>query len=154
MDKKLSSTPLLVIDGYSVIYAWDELRLAKRRSLSKARELLIEKLFVLHDLDIYQVVVIFDGSNPEPVSIPKVPEDFTVIFSPRGTTADGLIERYVSSSVPQRTVTVITADLEEKRQVESLGAFCMSPEWLMREIEYREADFRGVLEKVHLQSRF
>ncbi|QSR88474.1 NYN domain-containing protein [Methylacidiphilum caldifontis] len=154
MAKKLSLLPLLVIDGYSVIYCWNDLRLAKRQSLRKARELLIEKLILLHDLDIYQVVVVFDGNNPEPVSIPKVPEDFTIVFSPKGSTADGVIEKFVSDSVAQRTVTVITADLEEKRQVESLGAFCMSPEWLMQEIEYRKADFKDVIEKVHLQSRF
>ncbi|TFE68064.1 pilus assembly protein CpaF [Methylacidiphilum sp. Yel] len=148
-----NSLPLLVIDGYNVIHAWNDLKVAQRQSLRKARELLIERLSILHYLEIYQVVLVFDGKSPEPVAIPPLSDDFIVVFSPKGMSADGLIEKYVNESVARRQVTVVTSDLEEKRQVESMGAFCMSPEWLQQELAYRQEDFKMLLEKVHHNSR-
>jgi len=87
------------------------------------------------------VTVVFDGKAGTPE--PKRPGDIVVAYSKAGQTADSVIEALVASQKEKdrSEITVITADGGEKTTVESLGAYCLSPEWLEAEMRHVAENF-------------
>ncbi|SDU07518.1 hypothetical protein SAMN05444156_1814 [Verrucomicrobium sp. GAS474] len=131
----------LLIDGHSVIHCWPDLLALHRRQPRNAREELIRRMRNLHDMGTYDVTIIFDGKQGTPE--PKRPGDINVGYSRAGQTADAVIEAIVAKQKPEHrsAITVITADGGERTTVESLGAYCMSPDWLEAEMRAVSADF-------------
>lgn len=101
-----------------------------------AREVLIQKVRVIHDIDDLRVTVVFDGAGQRP-EIERQPEspDFTVIYAPSDSTADTLIERLVANSKNPERVTVASQDFMIRETVQTLGAFTMHPEDLEKWVE-------------------
>jgi uncharacterized protein len=144
----------LVVDGHSVIYAWPELRQYHQRQPRQARDHLIRELQAVHDEGTWAVTLIFDGKHGSPAVPDKA--GYIVRYSPAGKTADSLIENLVAtqSEKVRPQITVVTADQAERHVVESLGAFCVSPDWLALEIERLSANLSRVTSQVQKKARW
>jgi len=131
----------LLIDGHSVLHSWPDLLALHRRQPRNAREELVRRMRHLHDMGTWEVTIVFDGKAGTPE--PKRPGDIAVLYSRAGQTADSVIEALVARQKPKdrEAITVITADGGERTTVESLGAYCMSPDWLEAEMRAVAADF-------------
>jgi hypothetical protein len=141
----------LVIDGHSVLFAWPELRGLHQRQPRQAREELIRRLEKFHDAGSWELTLVFDGkAGGTPV---RRPGDMVVAYSQRDQTADSVIEALVAAQKDRSTITVVTADEAERTTVEALGAFCVSPGWLLLEMESVLADFGETLARIRRQSR-
>jgi predicted RNA-binding protein with PIN domain len=125
----------VLVDGYSVLHAWPQVRRLAGRSLEQQRDALIAVLRRYADSSGRRVTVVFDGyaAKRKPEVAEKVP-GIEVLFSEMGKTADDVIERLVAQAERRDQIEVVTSDSLERRTVESLGAASMSAELFELEV--------------------
>ncbi len=141
-----SSREYLIVDAYSVIYAWPEFRALHHRRLSLAREALIRALTDYHDYTGIHTVVVFDGQGAKPTEATE-PGGIQIFYSGNGLSADSIIERLVAKYAKERPITVATGDLLEAQTVITFGGMCISPETLYERLEEASQGFRRDLER-------
>lgn len=133
----------LLVDGHSVVHAWQDLRQLHSRQPSSAREKLIRLLSRLHDAGKWTVTLVFDGQRGGKEERPR--DTMAVLYATAGQTADSIIERIVQVHAGRREIGVVTADHAEMTAVESLGAFGFSPDWLQHELASVESEIAQAL---------
>jgi predicted RNA-binding protein with PIN domain len=133
----------LIVDGYNLIFHWEELRAARAKNLAAARQLLIQMLTHYQDLTGRKVTLVFDGRSV-PMKSEKGGTGIQIIFSQSGESADAVIERLAArlqahSNEAIRRTLIATNDLMEQSIVSGFGADTISAEGLrtlvLREIE-------------------
>lgn len=143
----------LLVDGYSVIHAWKDLKAHHERRLGRGREELISRLLTIHDAGEYKVTVVFDGQSKVKPEAEDIPGDFKIYYTAQGQTADMIIERLVAVYPHPEQITVVTNDHAEQMTVESLGAHCISCESLHDMLERFQGDQSRALDKIKDRSR-
>jgi predicted RNA-binding protein with PIN domain len=125
----------VIVDGYSVLHFWPQLRKLAGRSLQHQRDALIAILRQYGDATGWQMTVVFDGYAAKHQPAPAEPTPgVEVLYSAAGKTADDVIERLVAESSRPGAITVVTSDNLERRTVETLGAHSQSCELFEQEI--------------------
>ena len=119
----------LIVDGYSIVFAWLDLRKLHARRPSLAREALIKQLRDYQDWSGVRVVIVFDGKGPTIIA-QSDPADVQIFYSRRGQTADTIIERLAGKYAARLDLIVATSDFMERETANACGAECMSPERL------------------------
>jgi len=118
--------PVLLIDGYNVIFAWEELKEMSTLNLEAARNLLIETLQNYQGYTGETMVVVFDAyKQPGNIGMTEVYGDLTVVYTREGQTADQFIEKYVLENVKKQRITVATSDGLEQMMIFGQGALRM-----------------------------
>ena len=125
----------ILVDGYSVLHFWPQLRKLAGRSLEHQRDALIRILRQYGDARGCRVTVVFDGyaAKRKPDKTAPTP-GVEVFYSDTGKTADDVIERLVGSAEHPGRITVITSDNLERQTVETLGAASQSTEVFEQEV--------------------
>ena len=107
----ISPPRFLIVDGHSIIHAWDDLRKLHQRASSRylAREELLKRMRLLQDMTAQRVVVVFDGTGSK---LTEEREDggIQVFYADAGQTADSVIERLAARTAKQCELRVCTAD--------------------------------------------
>ena len=102
---------LLVIDGYNVIFAWDELKALAAEDLGLARSRLGEVLLNYHGFTGSDVVLVFDGyavkGNPGEKTVEG---GVRVVYTKENESADLYIERLLHEIGKNRAVRLVTSD--------------------------------------------
>ena len=121
----------LLVDGYNVIHCLPDLKRHFREGVSAGCARLVAWVGVLHDVEGIRVTVVFDGRGDD-IEIERPTEDLTysVLYSPRGMSADDLIEQLVGASEKPDDFQVVTRDNLVRETVRALGAEPLSPEEL------------------------
>src|SRR5699024_279356 len=118
---------VLLVDGYNMIRAWEELKVLKDSDLEQARILLIEKMAEYQAYRKRKVIIVFDAYEVRGVENKLEKNKIEVIFTKENETADQCIERLVKEYKNARTkVFVATSDYTEQRTIFAQGAFRMS----------------------------
>lgn len=102
---------LLVIDGYNVIFAWEELKLLAEDNLDAARNRLAEILANYRGFTGSDVVVVFDGYAVK--GNPGEKSDYNgvrVVFTKQNESADLYIQGLLHEIGKNHTVRVVTSD--------------------------------------------
>ena len=146
---------LILVDGYSVIHAWPELRAKHRRRLASARDELIRLLTRFSDESGKAVAIVFDGgkSSSPTAAISESVRGVEVLYSKRGQTADDIIERCVAMSKNPEAILVVTDDGAERRLCEGFGAPVASAAELRDLLASASADFSVQLASVRGKGR-
>jgi uncharacterized protein len=147
---------LILVDGYSITYAWPDLRALQRKSFAAARDALIAKVSAFASHSGQRVTIVFDGTkqrNPTPET--KLPL-CEIVFSDYGETADDVIERCVAEAKDPLRVLVVTDDGAEQMTVQSFGAFTLSADLFraMVDDEITELNRRIHRTKTQAKARF
>jgi len=103
----------ILIDGYNVIHADEQLKKTAARQLEKARGALIEMIRAYAGRKKMQVTLVFDGAGGLTDTESIVPGKFQVLFSSRGQTADDLILKALRDSKNPREYIVVTSDMTD-----------------------------------------
>ena len=113
---------LYIIDGYNLIYAWEEL---KSEDFAVARDRLIHILIEYGAYEKFDITVVFDaGATEEEERIETYGEHFTVIFTAQGFTADNVIERLVyENNKKRREIHVVSSDAVIESVILGAGAY-------------------------------
>ncbi len=139
---------VLVVDGYNVIGAWDELNYLQRKDMGLARSRLIEILVEYSAYTGSRVIIVFDALYVRGNESKKSINGVEVIYTRENETADECIERLVKSlKNVKNNVYVATSDYLEQRTIFSRGALRISARELLIEIKSMEMTIHQELEQ-------
>lgn len=139
----------LLVDGYNIIHAWEDLRELSQVDMEAARGKLMD---VLSDYQGYRkmtLILVFDAYKVEGgVGEVMKYHNIYVVFTKEAETADQYIEKAVHRIGRDHTVTVATSDALEQVIILGAGAIRMSAPELREEIELTRQEIR----KEHLKN--
>ena len=130
----------VIIDGYNVIHADDELKSIVRTDLRRARKELSDRIARYLKRRKIRVTLVFDGHGGlTDVDIP-VPGTFQILYSCSGQTADELILQILRESRNPRAFTVVTSDMADiGREAGAMGAEVLSSRDFLERIRERSS---------------
>jgi len=119
---------ILLVDGYNLIGAHQELKRESRISLEEPRTKLLTALSEYHAVSKYEIICVFDAYE---VKSKESIIDFygiTVVYTKEKETADEFIERFVHDNYHPHLceISVVTSDLTEQNSIFALGAYRIS----------------------------
>jgi predicted RNA-binding protein with PIN domain len=126
----------LLVDGYNIIFAWENLKETAKHSLESARIQLLDILTNYQSQKSEKVIVVFDAYRVagNPGSISKY-HQIDVVYTKEAETADQYIERFVEKIRPDYEVTVATSDVLEQVIIMGKGAKRLSAECFKEEVD-------------------
>lgn len=114
---------ILLVDGYNIIGAWDELRKLKNIKLLDARDRLIELMAEYKAFTGVRVIVVFDAHLVPGIENKKKQYDVEIIYTRKNETADERIEKLTLELSNRRVqIYVATSDMTEQRVIFGQGA--------------------------------
>ena len=126
----------LLVDGYNVIFAWDELKELAEKNLDGARGRLLDLLCNYQAVKGCQLIAVFDAyrlaGHPTEVSDYH---NIHVVFTKEAETADQYIEKFAHENSHKYDVTVATSDGLEQIIIIGEGCRLMSSRELKEDIE-------------------
>ena len=131
----------LIVDGYNIIFAWEDLKALSKVNIDSAKDKLKDMLCNYQGYKHCHVMVVFDGYRVKgnKGSVEKY-FDLEVVHTKQDETADMYIERKVHEIAPKYKVTVATSDNLEQLTILSQGALRMSALNLKQEMERMERE--------------
>ncbi len=126
----------LLVDGYNIIFSWDELRELAAIDLSAARERLSEILSNYRGYRRMTLILVFDAYRVEGGQEHIAQKSgIYVVYTAEAETADSYIEKTVHRIGRKADVTVATSDRTEQMIIWGSGARRLSAGQLLKEIE-------------------
>jgi predicted RNA-binding protein with PIN domain len=148
---------VLIVDGYNIIGAWDELQKIKEKDLGQARDHLIELMADYQAYSGYRVVIVFDAYYVPGIESKQKTYKLDIIYTRENETADECIERLVKiHKNVSNQVYVATSDFLEQRITFGRGALRKSARELLvelRDIEKEIGDKISLHKKERPQSK-
>ena len=125
--------PLLLVDGYNVIGAWDVPK-KEHLSIDEARERLVHLIADYAGYSGEEVIVVFDGHYTDRmVRSHQAVHGVEVVFTKHAESADNYIEAQCAAAPKWRHVRVATSDSTEQTVTMGRGAVRISSrEFLMQ----------------------
>ena len=114
----------LLVDGYNVIFAWEELKELAEVNLDSARGQLLDLLCNYQAIDGRELIAVFDAYRLQ--GHPTECLDYHnihVVYTKEAETADHYIERFTHEYSKKYQITVVTSDGLE--QVIIIGQGCL-----------------------------
>lgn len=144
----------LLVDGYNVIFAWEELNELAKASIDAARNKLMDILSNYQGFTGCTLILVFDaykvkGSQGE---VQKY-HNIYVVYTKEAETADQYIEKTTHEIGRKYKVTVATSDALEQVIVMGQGAYRMSARDFYEEVERTEKQIREINEQQHGEKR-
>lgn len=141
-----SGPEYLLVDGYNIIFAWDDLNKLSKSSLDLARTTLIDRLRNYQGFRQCPVILVFDAykvkNNPGSV---EHYGDFSVVYTKEAETADMYIEKVTHEIGQKHRVRVATSDGLEQVIILGHGAQRISAENFLTEVTMVEKSIRDYL---------
>lgn len=140
----------LLVDGYNIIFAWEELRELSKMDLDLARTTLVNRLCAYRAMRNTEVIVVFDAYKVKgnPGSVEKV-LNISVVYTKEAETADSYIEKVSHQLGKNYNVKVATSDYMEQIIILGSGAFRISAGEFLKEVEAAEEELRELMEKTY-----
>ena len=126
----------LIVDGYNIIFAVNELKELSKLNMDSAKDKLKDMLADYQGYKGCRILLVFDGYKRKgnKGSVEKY-FDIEVIHTKQDETADAYIERTVHEIVSKYRVTVATNDNLEQLTILSQGALRMSATMLLEDMK-------------------
>ena len=136
----------LLVDGYNIIFAWDELKTLAAQDIAAARGALIDILANYQGFRKCRVIAVFDAYKVKgnPGSVQTV-HGVKVVYTKEAETADAYIERATYELRRERRVRVATSDGPEQVIILGHGALRVSAQAFHAEVEAARGEIRTLL---------
>lgn len=135
--------PCLIIDGYNMIYSWDELHELGETDITTAREILIDELLAYQAYLRWHMIIVFDGYKVQGnYGTRQKQNDTEIIYTRTNETADEYIEKLSRELRDTYDITVATSDALIQNAIFAHGALRMSARELKSRIELLKKQFR------------
>ncbi len=135
----------LLVDGYNIIFAWEELRELSKVNMDSARVSLLEIMCNYQGFTGVQLIVVFDAYKVQgnKGSVEKY-KNIYAVYTREAETADQYIEKTVHNIGKKHRVTVATSDRLEQMIILGDGAVRLSAAGLKDEVERVVNDIRSL----------
>ena len=138
----------LLVDGYNVIFAWEELSALSKVTLDGARGRLLDILCDYQAVKGCRLIVVFDAyrlkGHPEEA---YAYHNIYVVYTKEAETADRYIERFAHDNSKKYQITVATSDGLEQIIIRGEGCRLLSSRDLQADVERQKEQTRGILEE-------
>ena len=126
----------LIVDGYNIIFAWDELKKTAQASIDSARQALIALMCNYQGMRNNHLILVFDaylvpGGRGSVEQIGGI----TVVYTSQAETADAYIEKTTSQLGRNTRIRVASSDGLEQLIILGNGALRVSAREFRREVE-------------------
>ena len=137
----------LLVDGYNIIFAWDELNALSKESLDAARHKLMDILCNYQGFQKCVLILVFDAYRVpgSPGSIEQY-HNIHVVYTKEAETADMFIERVTHEIGRNRRVRVATSDGMEQIIILGHGALRVSARMFHEEVQNVEKQIRKLVQ--------
>lgn len=144
----------LLVDGYNVIFAWEELKELAKVSIEAARDKLMDILCNYQGYKKCVLILVFDAYKVEgyALEIQKY-HNIHVVYTKEAETADQYIEKVVHHIGRKYHVTVVTSDGVEQVITMGQGGTRISSRDFLEEIEYTKKLIEEDNEKQRVSDR-
>ena len=126
-ENKVKKQPYLLVDGYNIIYAWEDLSELAKENMDGARIKLMEQLCNYQGMNKCEVIVVFDayrvkGHQTEIMDYHNI----HVVYTKEAETADQYIEKFSHEHSSTYDITVATSDALEQIIIRGQGCRLLS----------------------------
>ena len=144
IKKEMPQEQYLLVDGYNIIFSWEDLNELSRVNMEGARSKLADLLCNYQGYQKCHVILVFDaykveGNHGEVVKYHNI----HIVYTKEAETADQYIEKTVHAIGRKYGVTVATSDGLEQVIILGQGARRLSARGLREEIEAASTEIRG-----------
>ncbi len=138
----------LLVDGYNIIFAWEELKEVARDNLDLARQMLMDILSNYQGFKKCVVILVFDAYKvPGGTGEVSRYHNIYVVYTKEAETADAYIEKTTYEISKRHRVRVATSDNTEQLIILGHGALRLSAQTFRQEVEQVQGELRSLLEK-------
>ena len=136
----------LLVDGYNIIFAWDDLAAIAKEDMDLARSRLVNLMCNYRGLHRCEVILVFDAYRIKgnTGSFEKV-NNISVVYTKEAETADSYIERTTHELSKNYRVQVATSDRMEQLIIIGNGAMRISADAFRKEVDRTEAVMRELM---------
>ena len=146
-------TLLTLVDGYNVIWAWEELAALAENDLAQARERLLDLLAGDHAFTGRETVVVFDAYRVRGNAEVSDRDGLTVVYTKEGELADVFLSRLTERIGKNEKVRVVTSDGLIQLGALSAGVLRMSAREFREEILASGEKIRTALAEIAEETR-
>ncbi len=140
---------LYIVDGYNVIFAWDELSAIAQHDLEAARRQLCEILSNYKSFTGRDIVLVFDAYNVKGAARRKLDwGGIAVVYTKEGELGDTYIEKLVYEIGEDLSVKVVTSDGLIQLQAVRSGVLRLSAREFREEVLKADRDIEEILAKL------
>ena len=138
----------MLVDGYNIIFAWEELNELSKINIESARNKLMDRLSNYQGYKKMTLILVFDAYKVKgnPGSVMKY-HNIYVVYTKEAETADQYIEKTVHEIGRKYQVTVATSDALEQVIILGQGGNRLSAANLLEEVEAVEAEISKKVQK-------
>ncbi len=137
----------LLVDGYNIIFAWDDLSALAKDSLDAARKKLADILCNYQGYKRCHVILVFDAYKVQGSRGTVEPyHNIHIVYTREAETADMYIERVTHEIGKERRVRVATSDGMEQLIILGHGALRVSARAFREEVDEVEREIRRLVQ--------
>lgn len=140
----------LLIDGYNVIFAWEELKALAEKNMDGARGKLMDILCDYRSMKDYEIILVFDAYRVagHPTEYADY-QNIHLVYTKEAETADYYIERFSHENSRKYDITVVTSDGLEQIIIRGQGCRLLSS----REFEKEVADVKREFQRMYMEKQ-
>ena len=144
----------LLVDGYNIIFAWDELKGLAAESLQAARQSLADILSNYRGYRDCEVILVFDAYKVKgnPGSVEKY-KNIHIVYTKEAETADAYIEKASYEMRKQYRVRVATSDGMEQLIILGHGAQRVPAKIFYTEVMHTRTEIAEIVDKYRLRAQ-
>ena len=136
----------LIVDGYNMIFAWDELKEIGRDSLDAARHVLMNLLCNYQGYRGCNLILVFDAYKvPQNLGMVEKYHNIFIVYTQEAETADSYIERVTYELRGRKRVRVATSDNLEQLIILGHGAVRVSAKSFHDEVMQTQQEIERIL---------
>jgi len=153
-EKKKTGPEYLLVDGYNIIFAWEELKALAQTDLAAARAMLEDILANYRGFRKCEVILVFDAYKVKgnPGSVEKR-NNLYIVYTKEAQTADNYIERTTYELGRDHQVRVATSDGLEQMIILGHGAMRLSASAFKAEVEATQMQIAKLIEEHNRKNR-
>ncbi len=138
----------LLVDGYNIIFSWDELSKIARENLDLARSNLINIMCNYQGFKNCNLILVFDAYKVKSDREIEKYGNVSVVYTREAETADMYIEKTAQKLGADNRVRVATSDGTEQLIILGAGATRVSAREFKMEVDEVEKAIRDILDKI------
>ncbi len=136
----------LLVDGYNVIFAWEELRVLSDVSIDGARGRLLDVLCNYQAVRGCELIVVFDAYRVKGhLTEIQDYQNIHVVYTKEAETADQYIEKFAHENGRKYRVTVATSDGLEQIIIRGQGCSLISAREFQEEVQRAQEQIRELI---------
>ena len=139
----------LLVDGYNIIFSWDDLAAIARNDLDLARSRLINILCNYQGFKNCNLILVFDAYKVKSDREVEKYGNVYVVYTKEAETADMFIEKTAMKLSSENRVRVATSDGTEQLIILGSGAIRVSAREFRMEVDEVEQSIRKILDGIH-----